>query len=158
MWNLFLENCRFISRSRMIYLILIFSSMVHYAGMKFLNHLTLSIQGVISTLGPKEAIYTAFFLQIFTGLSISSVYGIWVAPYIHRGDRSVLTHMLPISKVKFPICYVNCCALLLLVNLGVMFGTYVIVYGGLKFGAESISWLFILKTILFEILCLEVVM
>ena len=65
MWALFNENCRYVFRSRMVYLILGFSSVVHYVGMKFLNHLTVSIQGSVSVLGPKEAIYSALFFSVF---------------------------------------------------------------------------------------------
>lgn len=158
MLNLFLENCRYISRSRMVYLILVFSSLVHYGGMKFINQLTVSIQGVVSILGPKEAMYTALFLQIFTALSISSVYGIWIAPYAHRGDRSVLTHMLPVSKNSFPICYILCSSLLLLINFGVMLTMYSLVYGSLFSSSNPVSLLLLLKAFCFELLCLEVVM
>lgn len=142
----------------MVYLILLFSFLVHYSGMKFINNLNLSINGAVSFLGPKESLYTALVLQIFTALSISSVYGIWIAPYAHRGDRSVLTHMLPVSKMNFPLCYVFCCALLLISNFAVMIATHSIVHGGLLFSSDIISFGLLIKAFLFELLCLEVVM
>jgi len=37
--NLIIGNCRYIFRSRMIFLILIFSTLVHVAGLKFVSHL-----------------------------------------------------------------------------------------------------------------------
>ena len=158
MWTLFQENCRYVFRSRMVYLILIFSSVIHYAGLKLLNHLTLSIQGVVSVIGPKEAVYTAVFIQLFTALSISSVYGIWIAPYAHRGERSVLTHVLPINKIKFPICYVICCSLLLLINFIVMVGSFASVFGFAAIGKQIFPWGLLLKAFIFETLCLDVVM
>ena len=152
------ENCRYVFRSKMIYLILVFSSLVHLAGMKFLNHLTLSIQGVVSIIGPKEAVYTALFLQVFSSLSIASVYGIWMAPYAHRGEKSILTHVLPVPKIQFPICYIICCGLLLLINFIVMIVTFASVFGFSSLNPELFPWIFILKTFLFQGLCLEVLM
>lgn len=158
MWTLFQENCRYVFRSRIVYLIFIFSSVVHYAGLKLLNHLTLSIQGVVSVIGPKESVYTAVFIQLFTALSIASVYGIWIAPYAHRGERSVLTHVLPIKKIKFPICYVICCSLLLLINSLVMIGSFASVFGLSAIGKEIFPWVILLKAFIFQTLCLNVVM
>lgn len=158
MWTLFQENCRYVFRSRMVFLILIFSSIVHYAGLKLLNHLTLSIQGVVSVIGPKESVYTAVFIQLFTALSISAVYGVWIAPYVHRGERSVLTHVLPINKIKFSICYVICCSLLLLINALVMIGSFAGVFGISALEKAIFPWGLLLKAFAFQTLCLDVVM
>ena len=158
MTALFLENCRYVLRSRMVLFVLVFSSIIHYSGMKFLNHVTLSIQGAVSILGPKEAVYTALIFQIFTSLCIAAVYGIWMAPYAYRGERGVLTHVLPISKINFPICYLLCCGLLLLINQLVMIGSYAGVFGFAAVLKPEFPWWFLGKTFLFQLLCLEVVM
>jgi hypothetical protein len=158
MLALFFENCRYVFRSRMVFLILIFSSMVHYAGLKSLTHLTLSIQGQISVLGNKETLYLALILQLFTGLSIACVYGIWMAPYAHRGERGVLTHVLPVEKIKFPICYAFCCGLLLFINELVMIGTFALVFGLSNLSSAEFAWSMVLKMFLFQTLCLEVLM
>ncbi|MBM4316617.1 MAG: hypothetical protein FJ116_03965 [Deltaproteobacteria bacterium] len=158
MINLIIGNCRYIFRSRMIFLILIFSTLVHVAGLKFVNHLTVSIQGVISVLGPKQEMYAALFLQLFTGLSIATVYGIWMAPYAHRGERSILTHMIPISKYHFPLCYLFCCALLLAINIFVMVVSYVFVFGPTTLSSPEFSWTILAKTFVFELISFEVVM
>ncbi len=139
-------------------MILVFSTLVHYSGLKLLNHLTLSIQNVVSVVGPNEAIYAAHFLQLFTSLSIAAVFGIWMAPYAHRGERSLLTHVLPLSKVKFSFCYVLCCVVLLLINELVLLGSFGVVFGFSSLAKGSFSLILAVKTFAFQTLCLEVLM
>lgn len=158
MWPLFLENCRYVLRSKMVVLVVLFSALVHLSGLKLINHLTVSIQEVVTVVGPKEAIRVGFYLQLLTALSIASVYGVWMAPYAHRGDRSLLTHVLPISKINFPICYALSCGLLLLINEFILLVSFVWVMGFSVFSSGAFPWSAALKTFMFQTLCLEVLM
>lgn len=158
MLALFQENCRYVFRSKMVILIILFSALVHVSGLKLINHLTVSVQEVVTVMGPKEAVRIAFFLQLFTALSVASVYGVWMAPYAHRGDRSLLTHVLPVSKATFPICYALCCGLLLVLNQLVLLGSLAWVMGTSALSAATFPWESAIKTFLFQTLCLEVLM
>jgi len=158
MWALFLENCRYVLRSKMVVLVILFSTLVHLSGLKLINHLTVSIQEVVTVMGPKEAIRVGFYIQLFTALSIASVYGVWMAPYAHRGERSLLTHVLPVSKVYFPLCYGLCCGLLLIINEVILLMSFGWVMGFSFYSSDIFPWGSLIKTCMFQTLCLEVLM
>jgi len=158
MWPLFIENCRYILRSRMILLVLLFSTLVHYSGLKLVSHLTLYIQNSVTVLGPAEMLTVSLYLQLFTALSIAAVYGIWMAPYAHKGERSLLTHVLPVEKIKFPICYSFCCGLILMINELVLLAVFWSIKGAQTFSFSELPWNNLINAFAFQTLCLEVLM
>lgn len=127
-------------RSKMFIWMVVFSFLIQVIGLKIMGKMTLSVQGMVSVIGNREAVFISLFFQLFIGFFISAIYGIWMAPYPHQGQRSMLTYMLPISKWSFPLSYLVTFLFLMLIQYGIQIFALGYVFGGEIFKTENILW------------------
>lgn len=126
---LFRDALRYLIRARLLYLALGFSTLLHWGGLKALKNLTFSFQGVVGGVGPREGMFVSLFLSLFMGIFLAAVYGIWMAPQAHRGPRSLLTFVLPVPKVLYPLVYLSVFLLPLILEFGIMAVSFSSFYG-----------------------------
>lgn len=143
-WTLFKESIRFIVRSRLLFLLIIFSCFLHYVGLSVTKHATVSVQGFISNLGPRQGMFVSMFLSLFMGTFLSAIYGIWMIPYFHQGERSLLTFVLPISKWLYPLVYGLSFLLLMLIEFVILVGSFGFVFGWDALTDPRFSWIALL--------------
>ncbi len=122
---LWIQNLVHLLRSRLLICIILFSMVVQYYAVKLAKsaalYMSLSVQGSGTVIQESESYFVAVVASYFAGTFLAVVYGAWIAPYLHRGPRSALTHMLPISRWAFPAAH----ALTFLVLLVVQFITLI---------------------------------
>lgn len=153
-WILFKESLRYIVRSRLL-LLLVFSFLLHYAGLSLVRQAIFSEKGIISTVGPREGMFVSVYLSLFMGLFLSAVYGIWIVPYLHQGERSLLTFVLPVSKWAYPFVYgLNFLGLIFL-EFGILLGAFACVFGKEALWAPRFSWSALGTCLLIETLAFE---
>lgn len=150
------QNLRHIVRTKLLLVLLIFSFLVQYAGVRFVQSVTIKVQGLITGFDSKDSLFVALLFQLFTGAFLSAVYGIWLVPYAHQGQRSHLTFTLPVSKWLFPLTYaLSMLALLLLqhvvmaLSFGANFGFDVFLTA--KFPWDGLLICIVLETLAFEV-------
>jgi hypothetical protein len=119
---------------------LAFAIFVQVVGLRFMGSMTLSIQGEVSVIRGRQALFAALFFQLFIGFFMSAVYGIWMVPYSHQGNRSSLTYVLPVSKWCFPVVYPISFLLLLVLQYAVMFLSLGFIFGWDVYGSQRIAW------------------
>lgn len=149
------QNLLHIFRSRLLFLFLLFSAFLHFSGLKIMHKLTMTIEGVIQVIGPREGIFLSLYFQLFAGIFLAAVYGIWMIPYLHTGQRASLTFTLPVSRWKFAVSYALTFLVLILTEQVIMFGSFAFVFGTEPFFAEKFPWVALLSCILLEILAFE---
>ncbi len=115
---LWAQNFIHLLRSRLLIFIALFSMVVQYYAVKLVKsatvYLSLSVQGNETLIQESESYFVAVIASYFAGTFLAAVYGAWIAPYLHRGSRSALTHMLPISRWAFPAAHALTFGVLLL--------------------------------------------
>ncbi len=106
---LWTQNLIHLVRSRLLIFILLFSTAVQYFAVKLVSsvslYITTSAQMNQSLVKESDSYFVAVVASYFAGTFLAAVYGAWIAPYLHRGSRSALTHMLPISRWAFPAAH-----------------------------------------------------
>lgn len=152
------QNILHIFRTRLVFLFLLFSAFLHFSGLKIIHKLTMTIEGVLQVIGPREGIFLSLYFQLFAGIFLAAVYGIWMIPYLHTGPRVALTFTLPVSKWKFPIAYALTFLGLILLEQVVMFGSFAAVFGTAALSTPGFPWAGLLSCIGLEILAFEVSM
>lgn len=152
---LFKESIRYIIRSRLLILLLVFSFLLHYVGLSLVKQATVSIQGFVSTVGPREGMFVSVYLSLFMGVFLSAIYGVWMVPYLHQGDRSLLTYVLPVSKWLYPLVYSLSFLLLILIEFGILIGAFTLIFGKDAILAPRFSWSALSTCLLIEILAFE---
>ncbi len=140
MWVLVSANLRHILRTRLLISLLFFCFLIQWVGLKSLAHLTVSFQGMIELVGGREAVFMALLFQLFVGFFVAVIYGIWMVPYAHRGPRSALTFVLPVSRWQFPLAYTLTFLLVLAATHMVMFLSLGVVFGLELFQTHGLSW------------------
>jgi hypothetical protein len=156
MWYLLQQSLTHIIRTRLLFLVLVFSFFIQFLGIEILHSATLYFQGVMSRVGYKEAIFLALFFELFTGTFLAAIFGIWMIPYAHQGPRSALTFTLPVSKWQFAVSYSLSMLVLLLLQHAVMLSSYGMVFGFKTFLLEAFPWRGFLSCLLLETLAFEV--
>lgn len=115
-----LQNLIHLVRSKLLLLVVVFSFGVQYLIVKLVKSATLyftySVQQEVHGIGVNETYYVAILASAFTGAFLAVVYGIWVAPFSHRGSRSALTHVLPVSRWAFPAAHALAFSVLILIH------------------------------------------
>jgi len=134
------ESARYIFRSKLLFLLMLFSFFLHYVGLNLVQQMTISVKGLVSTVGPREGMFVSIFLSLFVGFFLSAIYGIWMVPYFHQGERSQLTFVLPVSKWLFPIVYSGSLFVLVLMEFGIMLGSFSLVFGKEAILHPKFSW------------------
>lgn len=104
-------------RSRLLFVLFIFSGAIDYVFLKVLRATTLQIQGEVSGLSSLDLVFSALLVQLFSGSLLAVVYGLWMIPYAHRGSRSGLTYVLPISRFSMVLSYSTTVLILLAVQM-----------------------------------------
>jgi hypothetical protein len=158
MWPLLKQNIRHIIRTRLLIVLLSFSFLVQFFGLKTLHFMTLQFQGIVSRIEGDNALFAALFFQLFTGAFIAAAYGIWMVPYAHQGMRSSLTFTLPVSKWKFPLGYALTMLGLLVLQHLVMLLSFGLNFGFEMFRDPAFPWGGVMMCLLIETLAFEVCM
>ena len=158
MRTLFIYNLKHILRSKLLYLFFIFSTLLHFMGLKLLHTLTLSIQGVFQTIGPREGIFFSLYFELFIGVFLATVYGIWLVPYLHTGQRVTLSYSLPVPKWKYPVAYFSSFLVLILIEQFILFTSFGLVFGFEAYGDPKFPWSGLVSCTLLEILAFETAM
>jgi hypothetical protein len=121
---LWFQNLVHLFRSRLLIFIVLFSVVVQYYAVKLVKSATMyvsfSVQGNTGLVRESESYFVAVIASYFAGTFLAGVYGAWIAPYLHRGPRSALTHMLPVSRWAFPAAHALTFAVLLLVQFATL--------------------------------------
>ena len=156
-WILLKESLRYIVKSRLLFLLLIFSFLLHYVGLSLVRQATFSFQGIVSTVGPREGMFVSIYLSLFMGLFLSAIYGVWMVPYFHQGERSLLTFVLPVSKWLYPFVYALSFLILILLEYGILLGSFTWVFGKEAVFSPRFSWgalgtCMLIETLAFEFL------
>jgi len=150
-WNVFKENMRYIFRSRLLVLMLIFSILLHYVGLSVVKNTFFSEQGLISVVGPRQGMFVSVYLSLFMGVFLAIIYGVWMVPYLHQGQRSLLTFVIPVSKWSYPLVYFLCFFSLILLEYGILVGSFAWIFGKASLMQPRFSWqaLFYCLTVIF---------
>lgn len=146
------ESLRYVVRSRLLYLVLAFSFGLHFLGLKTLKAVTVNVQGMVSSVGPREGIFVSLFFSLFMGTFVSVVYGIWMVPYQHQGPRSQLTFVLPLSKWLYPAVYGTVHLILMLIEFAILFLSFGAIYGWGELQGSYFSWPAVLTCLSIELL------
>lgn len=149
------QNFLHIFRSRLLFLFLIFSGFLHFSGLKIMHKLTLSIEGVMQVIGPREGIFLSLYFQLFAGFFLAAVYGIWMIPYLHTGSRVSLTFTLPVKRWKYPLSYGLTFLSLIFMEQLIMFASFAFVFGMEAFYSPKFPWSGLLACIGLEVLAFE---
>lgn len=134
------ESLRYIFRSRLPLLLLIFSFFLHYVGISAFKESSWYSDGIISVMGPREGMFVSIYLTLFMGVFLAAIYGIWMVPYFHQGERSLMTFVLPVSKWWYPLVYSLSFLLLILLEYFILFGTFTWVFGKSALLQPRFSW------------------
>lgn len=156
MLHLIRQNLLHIVRTRLLFLVLLFSFFIQFLGIQILHSAAIHFQGVLTRIGPKEAIFLALFFELFTGAFLSAVFGIWMMPYAHQGPRSALTFTLPVSKWYFALSYSISILVLLLIQHLVMLLSYGLIFGFQTFVSTTFPWSGFVSCLVLETLAFEV--
>ncbi|MBI1861031.1 MAG: hypothetical protein HYR96_08950 [Deltaproteobacteria bacterium] len=112
-------------RTRLVYLVFAFSVLSQIGGLKLTHEGLSASAGLLPTLKSQQSVFIALFLELFGGVMLCVVYGVWVVPYLHSGSRAQLTLVLPVRRAAFACSG----AIGLLALLLVQFATMIVVYG-----------------------------
>ena len=134
---------------------LLFSFLVQFFGVRVLHSVTVYFQGVVKTFGVNDVLLVAVLFQLFTGVFLAAVYGIWMVPYAHQGQRSLLTFTLPVSKWKFPATYALTLFGLLLLQHFILLISFGINFGFDVFRQSTFPWFGLLVCLGIETLAFE---
>lgn len=156
MWHLLRLNLTHIIRTRLLFFVFIFSFFIQFIGIQVLHSASINLQGVLTRIGYKEAIFLALFFELFTGAFLAAVYGIWMMPYAHQGPRSALTFTLPVSKWAFALSYGIGILILLIVQHVVMLCSYGMIFGFATFLLPKFPWAGFLSCLILQTLAFEV--
>jgi hypothetical protein len=149
------ESVRYVLRARLPVLLLVFSFLLHYAGLSIVRNTTFSAQGIISSIGPREGMFVSIYLSLFMGVFLSAIYGIWMVPFFHQGERSLLTFVIPVSKWLYPVAYAVTFLGLVLLEFCILFGSFAWVFGKQALFHPWFSWKAVMTCLLIEAAALE---
>ena len=140
-------------RTRLIYLVFVFSVLTQVGGLKIVHQVLAHSAGLLPVLKTHHTVFIMLFLQLFGGVLLCVVYGVWVVPYLHSGTRAQLTFVLPVKKSVFAFSSIfGLLALLLIqyISLLLVFGW---VLGFSELSAGTFPWEYFLKGCFMEALC-----
>jgi hypothetical protein len=95
---LLLHFLRHIWHSKILFSVLLISIFIHYSALSLLRSSSVTVQGVVSTIGARQGFYISVFLDLFCGFFLSAAFGIWLMTYFYEKTRASLYFVLPISK------------------------------------------------------------
>ncbi len=156
MWNLTRQFTLHLFRSKIFYLTTLFAFVVHFVTLKIIDTVTVQINEAEQFMGPDRVFLVLLFIQMGVGSFVATMYGIWVAPYLHQGDRLPLTFALPVAKWKFPIAYAITFFVLIFLQNTLMFGLHGFIYGYEDYANRAFPLMGLVVCNLYEILVLEV--
>jgi len=151
---LFRLHLQHILRTKLLLFVLVVSFLVQLAGLKMVSFLQVQFDGqavAMNEVGPR--VYVLMMLQLFNGSLLSYVYGIWVVPYLHHGERATLTFTLPFSRWVYAAVYAVSLLVLLLFQFVVMFLTYSLIFG--SGGFIDFPWGGLLMCLLWQVVVFE---
>ncbi len=108
---------RHVFRTKLIYLVVGFSVLTQIAGLKVIHQGMSGSVGLLPVLKSHHSVFVLLFLELFGGVLLATVYGVWVVPYLHTGPRAQLTFVLPVNRVGFAIAAVSGLWAMLLVQV-----------------------------------------
>lgn len=158
MISLLIQNLRHIVRTRLLVVLLCFSFLIQFVGLRALHFVTFRFQGITTLVEGANAVFPALIFQLFAGAFIAAAYGIWMVPYAHQGARTPLTFTLPISKWMFPLAYGVTMLALLLAQHGVLLMSYGMNFGFESFHSPDFPWAGLKMALVLETLAFEVLM
>ncbi len=145
-------HLRHLSRSGILWTLLGISFFVEYLGISALKHSTLQWNGVIARFDQRDFLFVGMVLQFGMGVLFSTIFGLWILPHLHRGERVSLTFSLPIPKWKFVLSYLIVYGFIFLVQAALFLGAFFFSFG---FDSSKIAWEALLWATLFQWLTLS---
>lgn len=155
LFHLLRETIRYVIRARLPLLLLVFSVLLHYTGLSIVRQTTVATQGFISTVGPREGMFVSIYLSLFMGVFLAAIYGIWMLPFFHQGERSLLTFVIPVSKWFYPICYALTFLGLIMLEFCILFGSFAWVFGKQALFQSWFSWRAVFTCLFIQVLAVE---
>lgn len=95
---LLLHFFKHIWHSKILFSILFISILIHYSALSLLRSSSVTVQGVVSTIGARQGFFISIFLDLFCGFFLAAAFGIWLMTYFYEKNRGSLYFVLPISK------------------------------------------------------------
>lgn len=127
-------------RNRFAALMILFSFFIHYFGLLVTKQATLSFQGVITEVGSRQAMFLSLYLSVFVVFFILVAFSLWIVPFFHRGERALLTFILPVSKWSFPLAYSAQYFLFALLEWAILVISFGLFFGWEELLAPRFSW------------------
>jgi len=161
MWPLLKQDFRHVVRTRLLFFILALTVIVQFSGLNIMKRVKIWAPGQLSfgaVLDESTILFFSLFLQLFSGSFLAAVYGIWSAPYLHKGSRAPLTFTMPIARWKFSLAYGLTMLLLTVVLHAVTMITYLWVFGWASLQSAAFPWHIVAMSLAMETLALLVVM
>lgn len=142
-------------RSKLVVVLFVFTAVVEYCLLRVLQATTLQMQGEISALSQTDLVFSGLIVQIFTGLLLALVYGLWMIPYPHRGSRSTLTYVLPIPRTGMVFSYSTTLFLLLAMQTVITISCIGFVSGWGFIFSSIFPWKKLILAFLFQAACFQ---
>ena len=148
-----------VSRSKLLVMWSLFTLLVQYALVRILHAATIQYQANSTTgqmtLDLSAVVMALVYSQFTCGILLATVYGIWIAPYLHEESRAPLTFALPIDKAVFPSVYGVSFFILYLLQAVAMFLALTMQFGIKVWIDPLLSWSALGTGSLISILALE---
>jgi hypothetical protein len=148
-----------VSRSRLLVMWALFTLLVQYALVRILHAATIQYQANSAsgqvTVDLSAVVMALVYSQFVCGIFLATVYGIWVAPYLHEENRAPLTFALPVDKAIFPGVYALSFFILYLLQAVAMFLSLTVQFGFSVWSDPLLSWTALGSGSLISILALE---
>lgn len=154
-WPVFRFHLLQIYRSKLVLLWILFSLFVQYSAVRLMHASTVHYEQAQMTLGMREIVIALIYVQFFLGSVLATVYGIWVAPYLHEESRAPLTYALPVNKAVFPAVYFISFLSLYVVQAVAMFASLTTQFGISIWTNPEFPWAHVGAGSLLSILALE---
>lgn len=127
-------------RSRFLSLFLLFACSLHYLALRLMRQATFSFQGVVTEVGPNQAMFVSLYLSFFIICFVAITSAIWLVPQLHRGDKALLTFVWPVPKSSFLFVYGVQLFLFIFMEWVVLFSVFIAFYGAEGLRASQVSW------------------
>ncbi len=154
-FNLFRYILIHIGRSKLLFVVSMFSLLLEYFGLKIIHFGTHAFNGILTEVGSKQGLFAMCFLMLFNGAFLAAACGIWLVPYLHQGNRAQLIFTLPVAKWKYPVAYAFSMLTLFVLQQVLSLGCYIVVFGPKVIWGESFRWFFVLESSINYILAFE---
>jgi len=159
MWHVvFKEVFRLCWRTRFVVVFVFFSILIHCFGLLLPKQAVLSFQGIVTEVGSRQALFISLYLSFFVVFFLSVVFALWLVPYFHQGERTLLIFVWPVSKWTFPLAYSLQLLSLILVEWAVLLTSFGVFYGSGALFQPRFSWLALFQCFFLQVISSQAIL